>query len=263
MDRPSSFQSFADYLGLNEQALKEMQDAAAERAEKANYDALGSLWQAENDARNQSRQSGTGSLSSQASYQEYLKKRREAEEMRRPTGPMSAREAALRGMRPVENRFARDWKATEAQSQSAVEGQNRAYFAEQERLAAEKAAKEAAAAEWQKKLDAFSRSSELEELAVLFGDTADPNSEIGKAYQNVIGRYGTAQGAYSALANRAKTMGLRRQAFTGLEGRAEKELPWMQTAPRGTAMTLEDRRRLYSGELTKRHSDWVNKNRKP
>lgn len=93
--RPSGWQSFMDYLALNEDSLRELEERAAERAAALDADAGGALALAQRESEASIRGGGTGELTGAASYSDFTRARREAERVRAMRG--GGREGVARG----------------------------------------------------------------------------------------------------------------------------------------------------------------------
>ncbi len=72
--------SFAEYLGLNEDSLRELEDAAAQRRALANETASSALGRAYQEASAGLEKGGTGNLTGTASYGDFLKAQRAAQQ---------------------------------------------------------------------------------------------------------------------------------------------------------------------------------------
>lgn len=89
--------SFADYLGLNEASLRELEDGAMARAAAADEQASSALGKAYQQADADVNAGGAGQLSQQMGYMDFVKAQREAESARAlPTGATSPYEDVAR-----------------------------------------------------------------------------------------------------------------------------------------------------------------------
>lgn len=89
--------SFADYLGLNEASLRELEEGAMARAAAADEQASSALGKAYQQADADANAGGAGQLSQQMGYMDFVKAQREAESARAlPTGATSPYEDAAR-----------------------------------------------------------------------------------------------------------------------------------------------------------------------
>lgn len=90
--------SFADYLGLNEDSLRELEDGAMQRASEADQKAQGAFGNAYQQANADVAAGGQGDLTQQRGYMDFVRAQREAAAARTFTGnDMSPEEAAARG----------------------------------------------------------------------------------------------------------------------------------------------------------------------
>lgn len=94
-DAPADWISYADYLGLNEASLRELEDAAAQQGAAANERAQNALGKAYQEASADVERGGQGILTATANYGDYLKAQREAAQANAPQG--TGYEAAARG----------------------------------------------------------------------------------------------------------------------------------------------------------------------
>lgn len=78
--------SYADYLGLNEASLRELEDAAAQQGAAANERASSALGRSYQEASADVEQGGQGNLTGTASYGDFLKAQREAAQANAPQG---------------------------------------------------------------------------------------------------------------------------------------------------------------------------------
>lgn len=115
---PSGWQSFADYLGLNEDALREIEMAAQARAAEADGVAASALGRSVQESQAAQAGGGEGNLTSAQSYMDFVKASRQAAEARRlPSTGMSREEQAAReAIRPASQGV--DWNAREGAARS-------------------------------------------------------------------------------------------------------------------------------------------------
>jgi hypothetical protein len=78
--------SYADYLGLNEASLRELEDAAAQRGASANEQASSALGKSYQEAQRDVEAGGQGNITGTASYGDFLKAQREAAQANAPMG---------------------------------------------------------------------------------------------------------------------------------------------------------------------------------
>lgn len=209
---PSSFQSFADYLGLNEESLRELEASAAERAMQADDAAGNLLGQSYQQAMGDMAAGGEGNLSQQSSYLDYVRARRQADEaaMLPATGMSPAERAARESMREgddgpqrrnladLERRFSeslgRDAAGVTASRQAADEYRKRqqAERDEQDRRF------KAASAAYDERLNA--------EEEDLFNYAQGRGSLEGRQF-DLLQRYGSVAGARDAIAQQQRNRG--------------------------------------------------------
>ena len=85
-DSPTGFQSFADWLGLNQQSLDELEAQASQRALAKSAEAEGALGASYQEALRNAETGGDASLSGTASYGDFLRLQREAKQQRARVG---------------------------------------------------------------------------------------------------------------------------------------------------------------------------------
>lgn len=85
-ETPGGWQSYADYLGLNEASLRELEDAAAQQGAEANERAQSALGRSYQEASADVERGGQGGITATASYGDYLKAQREAAQANAPRG---------------------------------------------------------------------------------------------------------------------------------------------------------------------------------
>jgi len=96
-DIPNDWMSYADYLGLNEASLRELEDAAAQQGAVANEQASNALGRSYQEAQRDVEAGGQGNLTGTASYGDYLKAQRAAQQANavRGSGYEGAARAAM------------------------------------------------------------------------------------------------------------------------------------------------------------------------
>jgi hypothetical protein len=77
-ETPGGWQSYADYLGLNEASLRELEAAAGQERAQANDAAQGALGRSYQEASADLEQGGSDTLTNTASYGDFLKAQRAA-----------------------------------------------------------------------------------------------------------------------------------------------------------------------------------------
>lgn len=98
--KPTDFVSFADWLGLNEESLSQLEQEAAARALAKAEEAQGALGASYQQAQRAAESGANANISGQASYGDFLRLSRDAQAARRPTSGMSPQELAARGAMP-------------------------------------------------------------------------------------------------------------------------------------------------------------------
>lgn len=94
-ETPGGWQSYADYLGLNEASLRELEANAEKERNAANDTAQGALGKSYQEAQANLEAGGSGTLTGTASYGDFLKAQREAAQANAVRG--AGYEAAARG----------------------------------------------------------------------------------------------------------------------------------------------------------------------
>ncbi len=89
--------SYADFLGLNEASLRELEDAAQQRAAQADETASSALGRAYQQASADVEGGGQGNLSEAQGYMDFVKAQREAQSARALSSTAGAYEQAARG----------------------------------------------------------------------------------------------------------------------------------------------------------------------
>lgn len=117
-DSPADWMSYADYLGLNEGALRELEDAAAQRGAMANEQASSALGKSYQEASADVERGGQGNLTGTASYGDFLKAQREAAKANMPMG--EGYEGVARAAM-AQGRTARAWAAQRNEMQGRLD----------------------------------------------------------------------------------------------------------------------------------------------
>lgn len=192
--------SYADYLGLNEAALRELEDAAAQQGAAANERAQSALGRAYQEASADVERGGEGVLTGTASYGDFLKAQREASQANAPQA--TGYEAAARaGMR--QNQQPQAWATRRNDMQSRIDqrrldlGQGRTNTAAWQ--ASQKAAADAQAKAFEQAKAAYGGrlADESRGLTYYGSQQSSPSSDAATAAR-AEGRYGSLSAARRA-----------------------------------------------------------------